>query len=241
MNQRPCLIVGASGDIGAATAHKLIEEGRQVALTHSPRSKPRESLENIDGKGKWYSVDVADSEAVSSLVATVEKDFGAVPDLVYSAGIANDGGISLITNEMWDAVLATNMSGAFYFVRALSRPLMVTGNGRIVLMGSLTGSKGNAGQLAYAATKGGLEAMCRVIALEMGRFGTTCNVVAPGPVEGRMINSLPTDPVEQFKKKTLMRRFGKPSEVAALVCFLLGEEGQYITGQTIRIDGGLSA
>lgn len=241
MTQRPCLIVGASGNIGEGIAQKLIAEGRPVALTHSLNSKPAESLADIEGKGRWYAVDVQNSASVNELVASVEKDFGAAPDLVYCAGVTKDASISRITDEVWDSVIGINLTGAFYFVRALCRPLMAVGNGRIVLIGSVAGSKGNVGQLSYSATKGGLEAMCRVIALEMGRFGATCNVVAPGAIEGRMTDAIPPAAVEQFKKATPLRRFGKPGEVAALVSFLLSEEGQYITGQSIKIDGGMTA
>ncbi len=241
MTTRPCLVVGASGNIGEAIAHKLIEGGRQVALTHSPRSAPASSLSDITGKGRWYAVDVRESSAVNALVAAVERDFGAAPDLVYCAGVTNDSAISLITDEKWDSVIGTNLSGAFYFVRALARQLMVTGNGRIILIGSVAGSRGNAGQLSYCASKGALEAMCRVIALELGRFGGTCNVVSPGATEGRMLEQIPAAAKENFRKAIPLRRFGKPAEVAELVAFLLGEEGQYITGQTIQIDGGMTA
>lgn len=241
MALRPCLITGASGDIGTAIAHRLIQEGYPVALTHSLHSAPSASLADIEGKGKWYAVDVRDPKSVNELVASVEKDFGATPDLVYCAGVTKDSSISMISDETWNTVVGTNLSGAFYCVRALCRSLMATGNGRIILIGSVAGSKGNPGQLSYSATKGGLESMCRVIALEMGRFGTTCNVVSPGAIEGRMIAAIPADSAEKFKKATPLRRFGKPFEVAALVHFLLSEDGRYITGQTIQIDGGLTA
>lgn len=241
MSIRPCLIIGASGNLGEAIAHKLIGEGRPVALTHSPRSAPAPSLVDIGEKGRWYAVDVRDSSSINTLIADVQKDFKAAPDLVYAAGVTKDSGLSLITDETWDSVIATNLSGAFYAVRALSRPLMMTGNGRIILIGSITASKGNAGQLSYAATKGAMESMCRVIALELGRFGTTCNVVAPGAIDSRMLEKIPAPAIEAFKKAAPLRRLGKPEEVAALVSFLLGEDGQYITGQSIYIDGGLSA
>jgi Dehydrogenases with different specificities (related to short-chain alcohol dehydrogenases) len=241
MVTRPCLIIGASGDIGEAIAHKLIGNGRPVALTHSPRSGPTASLADIGDKGKWYAVDVRDAKSINQLVADVQKDFKQPPDLVYSAGITKDAGLSLISDETWDAVIATNLSGAFYAARALSKPLMATGNGRIIFMGSVTAAKGNAGQLSYAATKGALESMCRVIAKELGRFGVTCNVVAPGAIDSRMLNDIPAPALDAFKKNIPLRRLGKTDEVASLVSFLLSEEGQYVTGQSIYIDGGLTA
>ena len=241
MSTRPCLIIGASGNIGEAIAHKLIGEGRPVALTHSSNSAPAPSLVDIEGKGKWYGVDVRDPKAINKLVADVQKDFKATPDLVYSAGVTKDSGLSLISDETWDAVIGINLSGAFYAARALSRQLMMVENGRIIFIGSVSANKGNAGQLSYAATKGALESMCRVIALELGRFGVTCNVVAPGAIDSRMLNKLPESGIEQFKKSIPLRRLGKTDEVAALVSFLLSDDGQYVTGQSIYIDGGLTA
>lgn len=241
MQNRPCLIIGASGNIGEEIAALLLRQGRPLALTHSARSAPSPRLPANDDNVRWYGVDVCDSDAVTRLVKTVEQDFGAAPDLVYCAGIVKDGSISLISDETWDAVLRTNLTGAFYFVRAVSKSLMVAGNGRIVLIGSVSAQKGNPGQLSYAAAKGGMESMCRVIAVELGRFGVTCNVVSPGAIESRMVKGTPTPAVEKLLKNTPLREFGKPGDVAGLVGFLLSEEGRYITGQTIQIDGGMTA
>jgi 3-oxoacyl-[acyl-carrier protein] reductase len=240
MSARPCLVVGASGNIGEAIAHRLMKEGRPVALTRSGRSDPPASLADIGDKGRWYAVDVRNSAAVRETVAQVEKDFAAAPDLVYCAGIVRDKAILLMSDEDWDDVIATNLSGAFYFMRALTRALMMTGNGRMVLIGSITALIGNPGQLNYAATKGGLESMARVAAVELGRYGITCNVVAPGTVEGRMLGQLPAKALENFKKGIPAKRFAQPDEVAGLVSYLVSEESQYLTGQTIYFDGGLS-
>ena len=241
MVTRPCLIIGASGDIGLAIAHKLIGNGIPVALTHSPRSGPAASLADIGDKGKWYAVDVQDAKSVNQLVANVQKDFKQSPNLVYTAGITRDAVLMRITDEKWDEVIATNLSGAFYAARALCRPLMEVSNGRIIFIGSVAAARGNSGQLSYAATKGALESMCRVIAMEMGRFGGTCNVVAPGAIDSRMLNEIPATLVDDFKKKIPLRRLGKTEDVASLVSFLLSEDGQYITGQSIYLDGGLTA
>jgi 3-oxoacyl-[acyl-carrier protein] reductase len=241
MAKRPCLIVGASGNIGEEIAVHLGARGRPLALTHSPKSTHSERIPPNGEDLRWYGVDVCNSSDVTQLVKTVEQDFGAAPDLVYCAGIVKDGSISLISDETWQAVIQTNLTGAFHFVRAVSRPLMVAGNGRIVLIGSVSATKGNPGQLSYAAAKGGMESMCRVIAVELGRFGVTCNVVSPGAIESRMVKGTPTPAVERLLKNTPLREFGKPADVAGLVDFLLSEEGRYITGQTIQVDGGMTA
>lgn len=241
MSKRPCLVVGASGNIGEEIAVHILKSGRRVALTHSPRSGPSNRVPPDDEYARWYGVDVCDSADVARLVQTVEKDFGSAPDLVYCAGIVKDGSISLISDEAWNAVIQTNLTGAFHFVRALSKSLMVAGDGRIVLIGSVSATKGNPGQLSYAAAKAGMEGMCRVVAVELGRFGVTCNVVSPGVIESRMVDETPTPAIQRLLKSTPLRSFGTPSDVAGLVGFLLSAEGRYITGQTIQIDGGMTA
>ncbi|WP_293195959.1 SDR family oxidoreductase [Ottowia sp.] len=240
MAARPCLITGASGNIGEAIALRLIADGRPVALTHSPRGAPSPSISGNE-QVRWYPLEVRDDAAVQALVGSIESDFGAVPDLVYCAGITGDAAIPRITNELWESVIGTNLSGAFYTVRALATKLMVAGDGRIVFIGSVSASKGNPGQMSYAASKGALEAMAREVAVEMGRFGVTCNVVSPGLIEGRMVGGVPDKTIERYVRSSPLRQIGKPVDVANLVSLLMSAEGRYITGQTIQIDGGLTA
>jgi len=239
--RRPCLIVGASGNIGEEIATRLAEKNFQLVLVHSAKTSCSDRNPPAGKNIHWHGVDVCDGAAVNNLVELVEQGFGNPPDLIYCAGIIKDGAIPLISDNAWNDVLQVNLTGAFHFIRALSRSLMVAGNGRIILVGSVSASKGNPGQLAYAAAKGGLESMCRVIAVELGRFGVTCNVVSPGAIESRMVKGTPMPAVERILKNTPLRHLGKPSDIAALVEFLLSEDGGYITGQTIQVDGGMTA
>ncbi len=241
MSVRPCLITGASGNIGEAIALRMIKDGRAVALTHSLRGKPSELLDGDDKTIRWYPLEVRDSAAVNSVVQQVKADFGAVPDLIYCAGITGDRAIQRITDDVWDSVLETNTYGAFYALRALATDLCAAGDGRVVFIGSVSATKGNKGQLSYAASKGALEAMAREVAVEFGRFQLTCNVVSPGLIEGRMVGEVPDKNIEQFVKSSPLRQIGKPVDVANLVSLLMSAEGRYITGQTLQVDGGLTA
>lgn len=238
---RPCLITGAAGDIGLAVAHRLRRDGRRLALTHSRRGRPAPGLEDDGDRVAWFEVDCSKAQDVQRMVAQTLSRFGAVPDLVYCAGVTRDAPLATLSDEAWHTVLDTNASGAFYAIRALARDLMATRTGRIVLIGSVSATKGTPGQVAYAASKGALEAMARQIAVEMGRFKVCCNVVSPGFIAGRMVEGMPAGVLEGRVKSSPLRTLGQPEEVAALVSYLLSPAGGYITGQTIQIDGGLTA
>lgn len=237
---RPCLITGASGDIGSAIAQQLLSAGRPVALTHSPSGKPNADLPT-SRTTRWYELQARNPASIEAVIAQVKGDFGAPPDLCYCAGVPRDSLVPNITNDRWNEVLETNLFGAFYAVRALAMDLAAAGDGRIVLIGSVTASKGNPGQASYAAAKAGLEGLARVVAAEFGRHQLTCNVVSPGLIAGRMVDEIAQPQREALVRSSLLRRLGQPEDVAQLVAFLMSPAGKYITGQTIPIDGGLTA
>ncbi len=238
--QRPCLITGASGNLGGAIARKLVALERSVALTHSPQGRPLEVLKSSE-QVRWYGLDVRDAHDVGEVVAQVRKDFGAAPDLVYTAGITCDRSIVRMSTEDWASVIETNLSGAHHFVRALAQDLMTAADGRIIFIGSVAASKGTPGQSNYAAAKAGVEGLTRELAVELGRYQVTVNTVSPGLIESRMIETIPKEQLRRVLKSIPLRSMGKPSDVAEVVSFLLSAAARYITGQIIQVDGGLTA
>jgi len=230
-------VIGASGGLGAAIAAALEEAGLRVVRTY--RTLPASALD--DEPGLHHALDVTDAGSIAAFARAVEARFGALTGLVYVAGSTREKPLALLQQEEWNGVLDVNLSGAFGCVRALARPMMVQGGGRIVLVGSVSAQIGTPGQAAYAASKAGLEALARVAAVELGRYGLTCNVVAPGAIDSGMFRSVAERAVTNIVRRTALRRLGTPREVAGVVRFLLGPDASYISGQTIVVDGGLLA
>lgn len=240
---RPCLIVGATSEIGRAVTARLIRDGRPVALTHSPGALPPNSLECGRQPGymvQWYAHDVRDSAGAPALIERVDEDLVGIPDLVYCAGAMRDRPVALTSDEDWHDVLASNLHGPFYLARALASKLPKVDDGRLVFISSIAAARPNAGQANYAAAKGGLEALARQLAVELGPLGTTCNVVAPGVLDGPMASQMPARAVADVIRKTPLRQLGRARDVAGVVSWLLSDQGHYVTGQTIRVDGGLT-
>lgn len=234
----PCLVVGASGDIGSAVATRLAGTGTMVVMTRSGGPLPPDR-EAPDG-GHWYDMDVRDSAAVTATVRAICTELGTAPNLVYCCGRIEDAPIALCSDAAWQKVIDVNLTGAFYVLRALARDLMVSGDRRIVLVGSLSARLASPGQANYSAAKAGLEALARTAAVEFGRYHVNVNVVAAGAVESRMVRGTKGSVVERIIENTPLRRLGSVDEVAAVVQSLLGDAGAYITGQSIVVDGGLS-
>lgn len=241
---KTALITGASRGIGKAIALGMAKEGAQIALVyagnHEAARQTEEEIKAMGVEAKAYACDVSDFSATAELVKTVLSDFGGVDILVNNAGITRDSLILSMKEEDFEQVLNTNLKGAFHMTKHLYSHFMRKRSGRIVNISSVVGLHGNAGQANYAAAKAGLIGLTQSTAKELAGRGITCNAIAPGFIESDMTAALPQKARDSILAAVPAKRAGLPEEVAALAVFLAGENAAYITGEVIRIDGGMS-
>lgn len=242
------LVTGASRGIGRAIAERLALRGARVACVATRAENCAETLAacneagpdaDDEGRHAAYGVDVSDTEAVAQLVKQVQEELGGLDALVNNAGVTRDQLLLRMTEEDFDRVIEVNLKGAWNFMKAASRPLMKA-RGRIVNIASVVGITGNAGQANYAASKAGLLGLSRSLAKELAGRGVCVNSVAPGFIETDMTAAIEGGAADELKQSIPLGRIGRPDEIAATVEFLLGPGGDYITGQTLVVDGGLS-
>lgn len=237
------IVTGAGRGIGEAIARRLADGGAQVAVVSRTEANAARTAEAINaaraGAAKAYAVDVADFQAVQELGDAIVVDFGKVDILVNNAGVTRDGLSMRMSSDDWDAVVDTNLKGAFNFIRAVQRPMAKQRSGRIINIASVVGITGNAGQANYSASKAGLIGLTKTIARELSGRGITSNVVAPGFIETDMTAVLPESIRTAVVEKIPLARFGAPDDIAAAVAFLAGPEAGYITGQVLVVDGGM--
>ena len=184
-------------------------------------------------------IDVSDTKSVDSAVSEIDAKHGGVDVLVANAGITKDGLVMRMSDDDFESVVNTNLTGAFRVARATSKNMMKKREGRIIFIGSVVGLLGSAGQVNYSATKSGLVGMARSFARELGSRGVTANVVAPGFVETDMTAVLSAEKQEEIRKNIPLQRFSSPDEIAKTVAFLASDAASYITGAIIPVDGGL--
>ena len=236
------LITGASQGLGKAIALKLAENGADVAVIYvGPEEPALETCKEIEALGRRavsYPCDVRDEKAVEETVAAVKKDLGKVDILVNNAGVTRDGLMVTMKDADYDMVLDINLKGAFHMIRACYRDFMRKKSGKIINISSIAGLVGNVGQTNYAASKAGLIGMSKSVAKELGSRGVCCNCIAPGFIETAMTKDIKED--NPLLVQVPMRKMGTPEDVANLALFLASPESDYITGETIRVDGGLA-
>lgn len=243
LQDRVALVTGSSRGIGAAIATRLAADGATVAINYAgSEAKAAEVVSGIAAAGgvaEAFGADVSDASAAAQLVGAVIERFGRIDILVNNAGITRDGLLLRMSPADWDAVIATNLSGAFHVTKAAARHMLKARTGVIINIASVVGLTGNAGQANYAAAKAGLIGMTKSLAREFAPRNVRVNAVAPGFIETDMTRALPENIRQATRAGIALGRFGAPEDVAATVAFLASEDASYITGQTIAVDGGM--
>jgi NAD(P)-dependent dehydrogenase (short-subunit alcohol dehydrogenase family) len=229
LSGRVAAVTGGSGGIGSAVIADLTAAGARACSLDV--AAPPDGLE-------WVDTDVRDDASVEAAIGGIERRFGRVDILVHAAGVSFDAVVWKMPVEQWDAVHGINLRGAFLFLRHGVPALRRAGGGRIVLIGSINGSRGKFGTSAYSASKAGLLGLARSVARETGRFGIRVNVVEPGWVKTPLTGGLPSDIVDAAIADSAIGRLLDPIDVARAVTFLCGPGGDAITGQVLRVDGG---
>ncbi len=242
------LVTGASRGIGRAIALKLSRLGSKVAVNYvgieadnkADVDSVVETITKSGGEAMSVEADVRDGEAVKAMVEEVTNKWGKIDILVNNAGINRDTLLLRMPDNAWDDVIDTNLRGAYLCTKFALRTMIRQGWGRIINIASIAGLMGNVGQTNYAASKGGVIAFTKSVAREVGSRNITANAVAPGFIKTGMTENLPEENKQAILSMMSLKRFGEPEDVAELVAFLASERANYITGQVISIDGGVS-
>jgi len=237
-------VTGGSRGIGRAIVQQLAADGYDVAFCYRQSSGAAEEVaRQVQEHGRrvfQQACDVADFSAVQHCLQEAEQALGPLSVIVNAAGIIRDSPLVLMDEEAWHAVIATNLTGTFNVCRNVIFNFMKRKSGCIVNLSSVAGVYGNPGQTNYSASKSGIISFSKALAKEVGSFGIRVNVVAPGAIDTEMVRQLDAKQAERLLQAIPLRRVGQAAEVADLVSFLVSDRAQYITGQTIQIDGGLS-
>ena len=243
------IVTGAGRGIGQQIAKKLAEQGAKVAVVDLKAEWCEETVGLVKAAGSkaiGLGCNVAESADVDATVKAVIAKFGTVDIMVNNAGITKDGLLMRMSDDDWDAVLNVNLKGTFLFTRAVARPMMknkaadgTQAGGSIINIASVVGIMGNAGQANYTASKGGVIALTKTTAKELGSRNVRCNAVAPGFIQSKMTDVLPEDVKKAYMDTIPLKRFGTAEDIAKCVAFLAGPDAAYITGQIVSVNGGM--
>jgi 3-oxoacyl-[acyl-carrier protein] reductase len=237
---RKALVTGATGGIGGAIARALHAQGATVTISGTRRAALDELASALGERVHIVEANLADKESVEALLPAAETAMEGLDILVNNAGVTRDNLFLRMRDEEWDTVIAVNLTAAFRLSRAAVKGMMRRRSGRIVNIGSVVGSTGNAGQGNYAASKAGLIGMTKALAAEVAGRNITVNCVAPGFIESPMTDALNEKQRETILKTVPMARLGRGEEIAAACVYLASDEASYVTGHTLHVNGGMA-
>lgn len=241
---KTCLVTGGSRGIGKAIALSLADFGADVAITYARSSEAAEAVKaEIEARGrkaKCIQADAVDFTQAEAVITEIVQDWGKIDVLVNNAGITKDNLILRMSEEQWDDVITTNLKSIFNYSKVAARPMMKNRGGSIINISSVVGLNGNAGQSNYSASKAGIIGFTKSYAKELASRGIRANVVAPGYITTDMTGSLSGAVLDGIKQATPLGRAGEAQEVADAVVFLASDMSSYITGEVLRVDGGMA-
>ena len=244
LDGRQAVVTGGGSGIGRAIALRLASEGASIAvvdINEESASAVATEIKDAGGTAKAYVLDVSDADAAASVMKKVAEDLGGLGILVNNAGITRDNLLIRMSPDDWDLVLKINLKGTFNCTRAVARIMMAGRWGRVINISSVIGQIGNVGQASYGASKAGIVALTKTTARELASRGITANAIAPGFIETPMTEKLSEKAKDGLASMLIIKRMGKPEDIANLVAFLASDEADYITAQTINVDGGMAS